>query len=122
MNRRPPCSTRTDTLFPYTTLFRSGRTSAGNAGDQVLDLDMPEVDRQADITDRFENDASGEGRRLFGIQVGVANLRQAQRSAEHTSDLQSLMRISYAVFCLNKKTQVYAMTTSKKRIPVNVIK
>src|SRR3546814_10478262 len=79
MNRRPPCSTRTDTLFPYTTLFRSGRTSAGNAGDQVLDLDMPEVDRQADITDRFENDASGEGRRLFGIQVGVANLRQAQR-------------------------------------------
>src|SRR3546814_4551725 len=72
MIRRPPRSTRTDTLFPYTTLFRS--TAA-------LGLT---------VTRRFIRDRKG--------QVEIAD-----RSEEHTSELQSLMRISYAVFCLKKK-------------------
>src|SRR3546814_3454417 len=75
MIRRPPRSTRTDTLFPYTTLFRS-RAAA----------------------------AAGRARRRAG--AGRARRRRARgRSEEHTSELQSLMRISYAVFCLKKKNK-----------------
>src|SRR3546814_2874263 len=86
MIRRPPRSTRTDTLFPYTTLFRSPFVlSAGSlAGAQGPDL----VDaRGRDI--RRSHDAPCA----------------CSRSEEHTSELQSLMRISYAVFCLKKKTK-----------------
>src|SRR3546814_3827857 len=72
MIRRPPRSTRTDTLFPYTTLFRSEN---GNHD-------------QSPRAPKFVVERPGEG----------------QRSEEHTSELQSLMRISYAVFCLKKKT------------------
>src|SRR3546814_14483005 len=77
MIRRPPRSTRTDTLFPYTTLFRS----QGGAGHGRV-----RAQRQ-------------------GLQFGgeAALLRKQRRSEEHTSELQSLMRISYAVFCLKKK-------------------
>src|SRR3546814_10865061 len=97
MIRRPPRSTRTDTLFPYTTLFRS----PGIVHWSVLEIGRS---RQAP----FAGTAAGEGedfmrrggneprRRLSGI---LARLR----SEEHTSELQSLMRISYAVFCLKKK-------------------
>src|SRR3546814_6817055 len=78
MIRRPPRSTRTDTLFPYTTLFRSrGRPAARPSG-------WP-----ARVRARC-----GRGPRAT---------RAGQRSEEHTSELQSLMRISYAVFCLKKK-------------------
>src|SRR3546814_7042816 len=80
MIRRPPRSTRTDTLFPYTTLFRSERCGAG-----------VEVDRGA----------AGEVERAQPVDDPAAGLR----SEEHTSELQSLMRISYAVFCLKKKTK-----------------
>src|SRR3546814_14424987 len=80
MIRRPPRSTRTDTLFPYTTLFRSG-------GGQVDD-----AEHRGDQRDRGE------------IAVGGIERHRGQRSEEHTSELQSLMRISYAVFCLKKKT------------------
>src|SRR3546814_2189683 len=79
MIRRPPRSTRTDTLFPYTTLFRSGRDNAEESG----------IDQGA----RRRDQGQGQGRRS-GRQP---------RSEEHTSELQSLMRISYAVFCLKKK-------------------
>src|SRR3546814_9293380 len=82
MIRRPPRSTRTDTLFPYTTLFRSGARGAHP---------------RRDIGRRFE-DARTRDRR-GGPQSRV----RASRSEEHTSELQSLMRISYAVFCLKKK-------------------
>src|SRR3546814_3552122 len=78
MKRRPPRSTRTDTLFPYTTLFRSAH----------LGHDL----EQALIGGFLE---SGDA----GIEGELAE----QRSEEHTSELQSLMRISYAVFCLKKK-------------------
>src|SRR3546814_16430063 len=86
--RRPPRSTRTDTLFPYTTLFRSPAATRRRRR------------RRAGAT-------SGAGARR-GDQQAVAGhfsgLGQAhQRSEEHTSELQSLMRISYAVFCLKKK-------------------
>src|SRR3546814_13693302 len=78
MIRRPPRSTRTDTLFPYTTLFRSSPHPRG-ARRGPADLRFPARDREPD------------------------EIRRSARSEEHTSELQSLMRISYAVFCLKKK-------------------
>src|SRR3546814_8997404 len=80
MIRRPPRSTRTDTLFPYTPLFRSGRVPDGGRGGEAKERRTRARDRPA--------------------QVGPA---ASCRSEEHTSELQSLMRISYAVFCLKKK-------------------
>src|SRR3546814_10834177 len=85
MIRRPPRSTRTDTLFPYTTLFRSELVAAG-------------LDLAADAL--RTNDPS-----LVAAAVGPFGSRHLDqhRSEEHTSELQSLMRITYAVFCLKKK-------------------
>src|SRR3546814_5507022 len=80
MIRRPPRSTRTDTLFPYTTLFRSRKTSS-----TIL------------LRQTFAVQTKRTRIRLGG------GLRERLRSEEHTSELQSLMRISYAVFCLKKK-------------------
>src|SRR3546814_18109265 len=81
MMRRPPRSTRTDTLFPYTTLFRSSDARiAQHPSDMAVALRL--LDAQVDT-------------------VGADGGRR--RSEEHTSELQSLMRISYAVFCLKKK-------------------
>src|SRR3546814_5173425 len=77
MIRRPPRSTRTDTLFPYTTLFRS-------------------VERG-----QLDGRREGDGRRFHRLKIAPRAV--AVRSEEHTSELQSLMRISYAVFCLKKK-------------------
>src|SRR3546814_8325264 len=97
MIRRPPRSTRTDTLLPYTTLFRSGRLrSSGGwqlpAGRGDLRLALRAV-RAGHVT-------RGDRRhRPDGGEVVV-------RSEEHTSELQSLMRISYAVFCLKKKIHI----------------
>src|SRR3546814_16768917 len=80
MIRRPPRSTRTDTLFPYTTLFRS--VLLGEGGDLPVP-EVPECRSHPRPRDAFD--------------------RRSDRSEEHTSELQSLMRISYAVFCLKKK-------------------
>src|SRR3546814_5928616 len=95
MRRRPPRSTRTDTLFPYPTLFRSPAEDAARAeswlyeGRDQRGVDAHEILRGfIDRTDRT----------LQLIDTFVP-----ERSEEHTSELQSLMRISYAVFCLNKK-------------------
>src|SRR3546814_3827018 len=92
MIRRPPRSTRTDTLFPYTTLFRSG--AAGKHFDAIH-----HAQRDAGNVGGADPAIHGQG------EVGqAAAIDQHQgRSEEHTSDLQSLMRISYAVFCLKKK-------------------
>src|SRR3546814_13068985 len=87
MIRRPPRSTRTDTLFPYTTLFRSALLSAGT---KALD----ELARNADLV--------GRDPRMRGVNIGD-RVKSLARSEEHTSEFQSLMRISYAVFCLKKK-------------------
>src|SRR3546814_5446527 len=91
MIRRPPRSTRTDTLFPYTTLFRSFLVAFA-----AWNADQPGVgiDRLDDMLDRDRD-------QLGGAQSGVIAGRE--RSEEHTSELQSLMRISYAVFCLKKQ-------------------
>src|SRR3546814_6584141 len=90
MIRRPPRSTRTDTLFPYTTLFRS---AAATSPDDVQGVLQQFVCRGHDLGIRR---IGALGHDQLGEFVG-------DRSEEHTSELQSLMRISYAVFCLKKK-------------------
>src|SRR3546814_7043373 len=99
MIRRPPRSTRTDTLFPYTTLFRS----AGKDAHLLLDLrsslyDYPGKILWSGLHLRPDGTLTG-----FRETRGWAPGRKLFRSEEHTSELQSLMRISYAVFCLKKK-------------------
>src|SRR3546814_3389298 len=105
MRRRPPRSTRTDTLFPYSTLFRS--------------IDLPE--------DEPGDNPYGEDRRLLhwpmdalgsrrpAVSAAAAEVERARaappRSEEHTSELQSLMRISYAVFCLKKQKNKSCLIT-----------
>src|SRR3546814_6376265 len=99
MIRRPPRSTRTDTLFPYTTLFRSPAA-----------LDLVHAGQRADGIETMQAayaHAIESGYRFYSY--GDASLR----SEEHTSELQSLMRISYAVFCLKKKK--HKPQDSKKR-------
>src|SRR3546814_9518611 len=133
MIRRPPRSTRTDTLFPYTTLFRSS-----GRGDLRLRLRNPlaqifikhrqtrsafflhaggrSTDDALGLFPRFR-EGGGLDRLRFGCprlgglrlrqiacNLGLAALDHTARSEEHTSELQSLMRNSYAVFCLKKKT------------------
>src|SRR3546814_6408188 len=101
MIRRPPNSTRTDTLFPYTTLFRSSLPKSRSA--TVRRCGQYQAHR-CDTPDQRESFA--KLRRL--------SPRPHQRSEEHTSELQSLMRISYAVFCLKKKKKKkYIHTTIK---------
>src|SRR3546814_13213607 len=109
MIRRPPISTRTDTLFPYTTLFRSAtrsgsRTSCGRATTRIR--------------------ASGTMRKACGNRSSTLKDSEARkhrsrrgrrRSEEHTSELQSLMRISYAVFCL-KKTTIHKIHKESKEL------
>src|SRR3546814_1141171 len=96
MIRRPPRSTRTDTLFPYTTLFRS-------VG-QPLAIGRKE----------FSALANGDARLGWGLER-LWDLF-AQRSEEHTSELQSLMRISYAVFCLKKKIKNSQIAQQHRRL------
>src|SRR3546814_14273039 len=99
MIRRPPRSTRTDTLFPYTTLFRSVRGVAnGLLGDvQLVVCDGVHEDEVGAVLVQVLHLALVDVRRLH-LDAGV-------RSEEHTSELQSLMRISYAVFCLKNKNK-----------------
>src|SRR3546814_3439427 len=115
MRRRPPRSTRTDTLFPYTTLFRSGEQRARRRRLEIFD----DMRLDAGIADQAERVARGAAIRVVvdnnvhcrltlrchGAKSPLrsARSRPAWRSEEHTSELQSLMRISYAVFCLKKK-------------------
>src|SRR3546814_8903199 len=104
MIRRPPRSTRTDTLFPYTTLFRSRRPPAGTAGGEAAHerLGRPSLDPlPRGAHEALPRDA-WRRRRAVEIALRAAGLL-GRRSEEHTSELQSLMRISYAVFCLKKK-------------------
>src|SRR3546814_15028642 len=95
MKRRPPSSTRTDTLFPYTTLFRS-QSDAEYFGLSETRLAQADEARRQEILRKFE--AHRERETAAGERE-----KAAPRSEEHTSELQSLMRISYAVFCLKKK-------------------
>src|SRR3546814_10627223 len=111
MLRRPPRSTRTDTLFPYTTLFRSAEGEAGD-GDHRHQLDPPAQDLHRD---RHAGRA-GQPLHRGGGDVADHHPLRVHRSEEHTSELQSLMRISYAVFCLKKKTQLTITSNNSKII------
>src|SRR3546814_9983028 len=101
MIRRPPRSTRTDTLFPYTTLFRSLRGVAFGRVEQCLRLFGLGDPRRA-IKDEGRADMRFVEQQL---RLQQFELEPHRRSEEHTSELQSLMRISYAVFCLKKKNK-----------------
>src|SRR3546814_2989921 len=139
MIRRPPRSTRTDTLFPYTTLFRSeqarfehvrpaathprradhdrerrGRRAVAHARrpESVGERD-PEPRRQCTRCDAGRRQAHHRNRE----RISRCTLRcRAGRSEEHTSELQSIMRISYAVFCLKKKKKRKTTTHSKQNL------
>src|SRR3546814_3709360 len=109
MIRRPPRSTRTDTRFPYTTLFRSaGRQQVGLLEVGEIRILIPFLRREAAVAG-VGCHCSGRRRRALlahhrGPELGLlGDIARLQRSEEHTSELQSLMRISYAVFCLKKK-------------------
>src|SRR3546814_5963622 len=97
MIRRPPRSTRTDTLFPYTTLFRSNDDELQQLGARVVPGALvrrgAHIAKDAVLMPSYVN---------IGAYVGAGSMVDT-RSEEHTSELQSLMRISYAVFCLKKK-------------------
>src|SRR3546814_2082306 len=118
MLRRPPRSTRTDTLFPYTTLFRSHLHFAVTLGNRLLDP-FTGQELTAACGDAAESLWSPAAQAQLAYRAGgllSAGFLGRQpthhevmdgvdaRSEEHTSELQSLMRISYAVFCLKKKT------------------
>src|SRR3546814_5276191 len=114
MIRRPPRSTRTDTLFPYTTLFRSNR------GDPAAQ-DM--VEERCGARDSIMSTPPAGGRdsvrghprqHRARHKLGCARTghEDSARSEEHTSELQSLMRISYAVFCLKKKKRLTSKITT----------
>src|SRR3546814_6681199 len=115
MLRRPPRSTRTDTLFPYTTLFRSIREVPESRWDWKLFFDQ-----NRKVRDKVYSRWGGflEEIHFDPTRFGIPPKSMKSidpRSEEHTSELQSLMRISYAVFCLKKKknTTVIKHTTSQ---------
>src|SRR3546814_7779424 len=116
MIRRPPRSTRTDTLFPYTTLFRSPqagggviRRQAGGAFGIRNSLTICAA-ASAGVSLLVSTSTSGVGMRSV-LNTPAASIR----SEEHTSELQSLMRISYAVFCLKKK-KINTIPTNNQRL------
>src|SRR3546814_17226023 len=93
--RRPPRSTRTDTLFPYTTLFRSRLRRPSKRKWKFLSVSTQDAPDHGGIT--------RERGMVWACYMRGINCGGTGRSEEHTSELQSLMRISYAVFCLKKK-------------------
>src|SRR3546814_5786672 len=105
MIRRPPRSTRTDTLFPYTTLFRSAhRFLREHVGTEVERTGIERV-WLVHVSVPFVPAWLPKRGRVIS-SLAPSSLRPSSRSEEHTSELQSLMRISYAVFCLKKKNQI----------------
>src|SRR3546814_8590522 len=114
MRRRPPRTTRTDTLCPSTTLFRSLDELARDP--RVVGVG------EAGLDFHYDNSPRPDQRRAFAAQIAIAKaagkalvIHCRDRSEEHTSELQSLMRISYAVFCLKKKKTSY-YSSSKQHI------
>src|SRR3546814_4316854 len=112
MIRRPPRSTRTDTLFPYTTLFRSARIRGSSPEHRLAVRQAESASIIADMLPWFEemlpklprgSNTAEAIRYTLNHWKGLIRFLDDGRSEEHTSELQSLMRISYAVFCLKKK-------------------
>src|SRR3546814_10301465 len=115
MIRRPPRSTRTDTLFPYTTLFRSIMPVPTTPGVVVIGLgDTAEAINCGDEISIFPTCGWLDEFPWFHFEYDPFVLGES-RSEEHTSELQSLMRISYAVFCLKKKTNTESTTQHTDR-------
>src|SRR3546814_3196986 len=109
MIRRPPRSTRTDTLFPYTTLFRSFDPTEQVAEAVVALLaERGELDDGRILVSSFHLPTIDRVHELAPDLATAWLLGLVSRSEEHTSELQSLMRISYAVFCLKNKTNKYS--------------
>src|SRR3546814_3171164 len=110
MIRRPPRSTRTDTLFPYTTLFRSllvmtiPKLRLAPAFEMLGEPPVPLIKERPVQKGAIRHQSPLNTGLRFAAKASKAR-RKSFRSEEHTSELQSLMRISYAVFCLNKKKQ-----------------
>src|SRR3546814_2054661 len=114
MIRRPPRSTRTDTLFPYTTLFRSSQHLCCLVQSRIPNPESRAPASAGAVVRRFLRDLhvmhvalalAGTGD-LHELRPRAHVLHGGTRSEEHTSELQSLMRISYAVFCLQKKNKI----------------
>src|SRR3546814_7016855 len=120
MIRLPPRSTRTDTLFPYTTLFRSRcQQRAEQDGKQCAKAKghwraFREVGRSESRQKRLNPGSAGC---CAADPAGATSAAPTRRSEEHTSELQSLMRISYAVFCLKKKTNKVQTTPQAHNEP-----
>src|SRR3546814_4423390 len=108
MIRRPPRSTRTDTLFPYTTLFRSKWLWAARFY-KTRSLAAQEIGKGRVLV----NDLPAKPARDIVVDDRIT-VRKEDRSEEHTSELQSLMRISYAVFCLKKKNNYKILQKNNK--------
>src|SRR3546814_1892046 len=108
MIRRPPRSTRTDTLFPYTTLFRSvvelALKAASLIGNGLYGVDLKQTPKGVVVIEVNDYPSINQGEE-------DAVLKDDLRSEEHTSELQSLMRNSYAVFCLKKKKETITKYT-----------
>src|SRR3546814_5587500 len=110
--RRPPGSTRTVTRFPYRALFRTGRAAAKASGASFHSIEGEELARwqaaTAGVTEAWiaEMNAAGKDGEAL-VDDARALIAKYARSEEHTSELQSLMRISYAVFCLKKKKLIH---------------
>src|SRR3546814_1993238 len=108
MIRRPPRSTRTDTLFPYTTLFRSSSVDVSPTA-KLTKWQQKIRPSQAQVLPLGERDVLPNGKPIhqlileYEFDQDEPQSVTPRRSEEHTSELQSLMRISYAVFCLKKK-------------------
>src|SRR3546814_2303049 len=115
MIRRPPRSTRTDTLFPYTTLFRSRFST------EYLSHTQDDDGVSTRVLDRTTGtEYTIRSKYLIGGDGARSQVAADIRSEEHTSELQSLMRISYAVFCLKKKiqpTKQHRTRTARKSTP-----
>src|SRR3546814_3408899 len=109
MIRRPPRSTRTDTLFPYTTLFRSRHIPRPRCRHWAA---LSPVLRAWPLQRRDQPGSQATDRPSFQSRIG-RDRTDEWRSEEHTSELQSLMRISYAVFCLKKKNKTQARTHNR---------
>src|SRR3546814_4024192 len=116
MIRRPPRSTRTDTLFPYTTLFRSKRRRPWRRGSGI----QPKGSRSRTCAAKV---AAARSRvKRPPLRASPFHAQLIQKSEEHTSELQSLMRISYAVFCLKKKNKKYTNTNHSRHIDIRTDK
>src|SRR3546814_3488593 len=106
MIRRPPRSTRTDTLSPYTTRCRSRETRIREASGAFRVIYLATLEDRVLVLHAFQKKTQATAKK--DLELAAQRLK---RSEEHTSELQSLLRISYAVFCLKKKTHITTSTS-----------